>query len=102
MMVNGNIGTGVAVAGAFGLVRFRSAPGSAREISAIFIAMGAGLIAGMGYLAYAVLFTLILGGAAYSLRGPAAVRLRQRQWGGFLRQSVRCAGQRVRRIGECG
>lgn len=64
MMVNGNIGTGVAVAGAFGLVRFRSAPGSAREISAIFIAMGAGLIAGMGYLAYAVLFTLILGGAA--------------------------------------
>ena len=62
MMVNGNVGTGVAVAGAFGLVRFRSAPGSAREIGAIFIAMGAGLIAGMGYLGYAALFSLILGG----------------------------------------
>ena len=61
MMVNGNVGTGVAVAGAFSLVRFRSAPGSAREISALFVAMGAGLIAGMGYLAYAVLFALIMG-----------------------------------------
>lgn len=60
MMVNGNVGTGVAVAGAFSLVRFRSAPGSAREISMIFLAMGSGLIAGMGYLAYAVLFSLIL------------------------------------------
>lgn len=62
MMVNGSIGAGVAVAGAFGLVRFRSAAGSGREISAVFIAMGAGLIAGMGYLAYALLFTLVLGG----------------------------------------
>lgn len=61
MLVNGNIGTGVAVAGAFSLVRFRSAPGSAREIGAIFIAMGAGLAAGMGYLAYAFLFVLVLG-----------------------------------------
>lgn len=60
MMVNGNIGAGVAVAGAFGLVRFRSAPGTAKEIVAIFLAMGAGLIAGMGYLAYAALFTVIL------------------------------------------
>ena len=64
MMVNGNVGTGVAVAGAFNLVRFRSAPGTAREISNIFVAMGTGLIAGMGYLAYAALFTLILGAAA--------------------------------------
>ena len=73
MMVNGNVGTGVAVAGAFSLVRFRSAPGTAREISAIFVAMGTGLIAGMGYLAYATLFALILGAAtmaytAFSLR----------------------------------
>ena len=60
MMVNGNIGAGVAVAGAFGLVRFRSAQGTAKEIGIIFIAMGAGLIAGMGYLAYALLFTVIL------------------------------------------
>ena len=63
LMVNGNVGTGVAVAGAFNLVRFRSAPGSAREIGALFVAMGAGLITGMGYLGYGALFTLILGTA---------------------------------------
>ena len=60
MMVNGNVGTGVAVAGAFSLVRFRSAPGTAKEIGALFLAMGAGLIAGMGYLGYAALFTIIM------------------------------------------
>jgi len=60
MMVNGNVGTGVAVAGAFSLVRFRSIPGTAREIGMLFLAMGAGLITGMGYLGYAVLFTVIL------------------------------------------
>lgn len=60
MMVNGNLGTGVAVAGAFSLVRFRSAPGTAKEIAMIFLAMSTGLIAGMGYLGYAVLFTVIL------------------------------------------
>lgn len=60
MMVNGNIGAGVAVAGAFSLVRFRSAPGSAKEIVYIFFAMGAGLIVGMGYLGFAALFTLIM------------------------------------------
>lgn len=61
MMVNGNVGAGVAVAGAFSLVRFRSAPGTAKEIGTIFLAMGAGLIVGMGYLGYAVLFSLLLG-----------------------------------------
>lgn len=60
MMVNGNVGTGVAVAGAFSLVRFRSVPGSAKEICTLFLAMGAGLIVGMGYLGFAVLFTIIL------------------------------------------
>lgn len=63
MMVNGNIGAGIAVAGAFSLVRFRSAPGSAKEICAIFLAMGVGLITGMGYLGYAVVFALVLGTA---------------------------------------
>ncbi len=62
MMVNGNVGAGVAVAGAFSLVRFRSVPGTAREIGAIFLAMCAGLVAGMGYLGYAVLFTVVLCG----------------------------------------
>ena len=60
MLVNGNVGTGVAVAGAFSLVRFRSVPGTAKEICTLFLAMGAGLIAGMGYLGYAVLFTVVL------------------------------------------
>ena len=60
MMVNGNVGAGVAVAGAFSLVRFRSVPGTAREITMLFLAMGAGLICGMGYLAFAAMFTLVM------------------------------------------
>lgn len=60
MLVNGNIGTGVAVAGAFGLVRFRSAAGSAREISMIFLAMAIGLATGMGYVLIAALFFCIM------------------------------------------
>lgn len=60
MMVNGNVGAGVAVAGAFSLVRFRSVPGTAKEIGTLFLAMGAGLIAGMGYLGFSLLFTIIL------------------------------------------
>lgn len=60
MMVNGNIGAGVAVAGAFSLVRFRSVPGTAKEIASVFLAMGAGLIAGMGYLTFSLLFTIIM------------------------------------------
>ena len=60
MMVNGNIGAGVAVAAAFSLVRFRSVPGTAKEIAAIFLAMGTGLVCGMGYLGFAALFAVIL------------------------------------------
>jgi hypothetical protein len=60
MMVNGHIGAGVAVAGAFSLVRFRSAPGSAKEIAAVFLAMTVGLMCGMGYLAFAALFALVM------------------------------------------
>lgn len=60
MMVNGNVGAGVAVAGTFSLVRFRSVPGTAKEIGAIFLAMSTGLISGMGYIGYAVLFALVL------------------------------------------
>ena len=60
LMVNGNVGTGVAVLGAFSLIRFRSAPGSAREITLIFLAMGAGLATGMAYAGYALLFTVVV------------------------------------------
>lgn len=64
LMVNGNVGTGVAVAGAFTLVRFRSIPGTAQEIGAVFLAMAVGLMAGMGYLGLGLLFLLVVGGAA--------------------------------------
>ena len=59
--VNGNIGAGVAIGGAFSLIRFRSAQGSADEIASILIAMGAGIAFGMGYLAYGVIILLALG-----------------------------------------
>ncbi len=61
MMVNGNLGTGVAVLGAFSLIRFRSVPGTAREIGSIFFAMALGLACGMGYLVFAGLFVIIIG-----------------------------------------
>ena len=60
VMVNGNLGTGVAVMGAFSLVRFRSVPGKAREIVCLFLSMTAGLACAAGYVAVAVLFTAIL------------------------------------------
>ena len=56
--VNGNIGAGVAIGGAFGLIRFRSAQGTSEEIAAILIAMGSGIAFGMGYVAYGVLILL--------------------------------------------
>ena len=60
MMVSGSLGAGLAVAGAFSLIRFRSAPGTAKEISAVFLAMAAGLACGMGYPGFGALFTLIM------------------------------------------
>lgn len=59
LMVNGSIGTGIAVAGAFSLVRFRSVPGKARDIVLLFVAMTAGIACASGYIAIAALFTLI-------------------------------------------
>ena len=61
MMVSGSIGTGIAVAGTFSLVRFRSIPGTAREIGAIFLAMAVGLACGMGYLGFAAIFAVVMG-----------------------------------------
>ncbi len=60
MLVNGNIGAGIAVAGAFSLVRFRSAPGSGKEITSIFLAMAVGLATGMGYVGIAAIFAVII------------------------------------------
>jgi len=59
MVVSGNIGAGIAVAGAFSLVRFRSVPGNARDIGSLFSCMALGLIIGMGYLFYAFIFLLL-------------------------------------------
>lgn len=81
LLVNGNIGAGVAVAGAFSLVRFRSAPGTAREIGVLFLAMALGLATGMGYLLLAVLAFVILSAVLLLLtatnfgRGGAAERV---------------------------
>lgn len=74
MVVNGNVGTGVAVAGAFSLVRFRSVPGNARDICCIFLAMAMGLATGTGYIALAVLLVLIVGimNMVFALTGFAA------------------------------
>lgn len=60
MMVNGNIGAGVAVAGAFTLVRFRSVPGTAKEVAGLFVAMAIGLACGMGYVAVAGVFFVVM------------------------------------------
>ena len=62
MMVNGNVGTSVAVLGTFGLVRFRSVPGTSREIANIFFAMAVGLATGMGYLTFSVAMVVVIGG----------------------------------------
>lgn len=60
MLVNGSIGAGIAVMGAFNLVRFRSVPGSAKEICSIFLAMAVGLATGMGYLLLAGILVVVI------------------------------------------
>jgi len=60
MMVNGNIGAGLAVAGSFALVRFRSLPGTAKEVSGVFLCVSIGLACGMGYIGVAILFFVMM------------------------------------------
>ncbi len=81
MIVNGNLGASVAVLGAFGLVRFRSAPGTAKEIGFLFFAMAVGLATGMGFLTLAVMITLIAGAAFLILEktGFGNVQCKDRQ-----------------------
>ncbi|MDR2296095.1 MAG: DUF4956 domain-containing protein [Clostridiales Family XIII bacterium] len=67
MLVNGNIGAGIAVAGAFSLVRFRSIPGNAGDIGSIFFAMAIGFVTGMGYLVYGLVFLVLIGAAHCAL-----------------------------------
>ena len=61
LLVNGNVGTGIAVMGAFSLVRFRSTPGNAREITSIFLSTVTGLAMAMGYVGVAALVILVVG-----------------------------------------
>ena len=61
MMVNGNLGTSIAIMGAFSLVRFRSIAGNSKEITSVFFAMVVGLAVGMGHIAFATLATLVVG-----------------------------------------
>ena len=70
LLVNGNLGAGVAVAGAFSLVRFRSAPGSARDITVIFLSMTVGLCCGIGYWAPAALAALVTCGLLLLQKKP--------------------------------
>lgn len=60
MMVNGNLGTGVAIVGAFSLIRFRSIPGTSKEIGTIFAAMALGLATGMGYIVFAIIVAVLV------------------------------------------
>jgi hypothetical protein len=71
MLVNGKVGTGIAVMGAFSLVRFRSVAGTAKEITSIFLAMALGLATGTGALGYAILFAVVINGlmVLFSLAG---------------------------------
>lgn len=79
MLVNGSVGAGIAVMGAFNLVRFRSTPGSSRDICFIFYAMGIGLATGMGYVGFAVMLAVVVGAVlavltflpAFNARGGA-------------------------------
>ena len=80
VVVNGNIGAGVAAAGAFSLVRFRSIPGSSRDICMLFLAMAAGLVCGLGFMWYSLIFTVIIAiiiMAAEKLIPPNRAAMRQ-------------------------
>ncbi len=61
LLVNGNLGAGVAVMGVFNLVRFRSIAGTAKDIGSVFLAMAIGLSTGMGYVGLALLLTIVVG-----------------------------------------
>jgi hypothetical protein len=81
LLVNGNLGTGIAVMGAFSLVRFRSIPGSAKEICTIFMSMAIGLATGTGYLTVALLFVFVVGGISviYNTTGFGEPRQNQKE-----------------------
>lgn len=60
LLVGNNIATAFSLAGAFSIIRFRSAPGDPKDIAYVFFTLAVGLTCGMGYIVYAILFTIIL------------------------------------------
>lgn len=60
LLVGSNIARAFSMAGAFALVRFRSAPGSAKDIAIVFFAMAAGLACGLGFVTFAIAFVIII------------------------------------------
>jgi len=80
MLVNGSLGTGMAIVGAFSLIRFRSLPGNSHDISCIFFSMVVGLATGMGYITYAAFVTVIIGAAMILLHlAPLPPKVEKRQ-----------------------
>ncbi len=69
MLVNGNVGAGVATVGVFSLVRFRSIAGNSRSILSVFFAMAIGLACGTGYITFAALFTVVIALVLFALKG---------------------------------
>lgn len=59
IMINGNLGTSIAILGAFSLIRFRSIQGQAKDLLSVFFAMMIGLACGMGHILFAVVITII-------------------------------------------
>ena len=68
MLVNGNLGAGVATVGVFSLVRFRSIAGNSRSILSVFFAMAIGLACGTGYITFAALFTVLISLVLFALK----------------------------------
>ena len=73
LLANGNLGAGVAVSGACSLVRFRSAAGSARDITCIFLAMTLGLATGMGYIGIAIVTGAVIGVSSLAIGGTSII-----------------------------
>ena len=87
-LVNGNIGAGIAVAGAFALVRFRSAPGSAEEIATLFVTVASGLAFGMGFVAYGAIFAIVMAGVYLLLSSLNVFNLKTTTSEKFLKITV--------------
>jgi uncharacterized membrane protein YhiD involved in acid resistance len=60
LLVGNNVATAFSLAGAFSIIRFRSAPGEPKDIAYVFFTLAVGLTCGMGYIGYAIMFTIIL------------------------------------------